>query len=74
MTVETYGTAEIVFMPVCSECRKIIPGTVNCTYSTRLSIADSIRYGEYEITPTVCPWCGKRFTRISIPTNLLYSE
>jgi len=55
----------ICFLPVCSECKKVIEQPVCVTEIRRFPL----RSINYEIDPEVCPNCGAKF--ISITTTVL---
>jgi len=65
--------AEIRFMPVCTECKKIIFERIDC--NNMVWQKDTIRYCvNYQLTPYSCPNCGAIFEQIEIPTRLPFDN
>jgi hypothetical protein len=64
--------AEILFLPTCSKCGKVIKNEVDCQpiflEARRSYIFPITPY--YEITPNKCPYCGEFFDQIVIPAKL----
>ena len=54
----------LYYLPVCSECKKVIEQPVSVTEIRRFPL----RSINYEIDPEVCPNCGAKF--ISITTTV----
>lgn len=61
--------AEINFLPVCSNCNKVISGNIDCEEYERMDLSLAISMF-YEITPRACPNCGEYFDRITMPQRL----
>lgn len=61
--------AEINFLPVCSNCNKVIHGEIDYEEIDTMDIRLFI-HKHWEITPRICPYCGEFFETITMPTKL----
>lgn len=67
--------AEIIFKPTCSSCEKQLNLLINYEEEIEeIAEAKPLAHKNYTITPSHCPFCGKRFERIAIPTKLPYDN
>ena len=66
--------AEINFLPVCMNCYNIILREVNYEEDVCETINIIKPTKTYSITPPSCPYCGKLFTKITIPTKLPFQK
>lgn len=65
--------ATIQFMPVCTECKKVIFDYIDC--NNEVLSMDNVRYPtHYQITPYSCPNCGAIFEQIVMPTRLPFDN
>ena len=65
--------AEIRFLPVCSNCNRIIYETVDFSPPDLSYFENNIKYItelQRYISPNICPYCGEYFNRIVMPTEL----
>ena len=62
--------AEINFLPVCSNCKKVILVEVNVEYVDVWSLNEKLASKEPIIYPGICPYCGAYFDSITIPGTL----
>ena len=69
--------AEINFLPVCSNCNKVLRGeTIDCEWhedilnNPKTKPVIKVAGNCYEITPYRCPFCDEYFETITIPTQL----
>lgn len=64
--------AEINFVPVCSNCKKIITTTIDYTIDDENEYTTKNNYliKQYQIKPYRCPYCGEHFEIITMPTKL----
>lgn len=65
-----YGTASILFRPICSKCKNILYEKIDCI---------NIKYKnsfvtDYTIVPHKCPYCNTPFENIEIPTTLPFEN
>ena len=65
---------KIVFLPVCSNCGKILFDLINVEPKYKINPPTSY-YSyeppvEYSIYPGTCPKCGKKFSEVIIPEKL----
>ena len=64
-----YNTASILFRPICSKCKNIIYGKIDC-----INIKyDKCFVSDYYIVPEKCPHCNTPFENIEIPTKLPFN-
>lgn len=70
---ELLAMARIKFKPVCSACNKIIYDVIDCEYPKN-EVARGVYIKDFEITPAVCPNCGKPFEGIEMPAKLPYDN
>lgn len=66
--------ADIIFLPVCSKCHTVFYGTVDCVPQRIVAVDHRSVHQDYEITPSECPNCKRKFTGIQIPTKLPYTN
>lgn len=59
--------AEILFLPTCSKCGKVIKNEVDCQ---PIFLEARRSYTPCYVTPNKCPYCGEFFNQILIPTKL----
>lgn len=68
--------ADIVFAPICSNCGLPIYMDINITdldYMNSFGLTHETRILHHiQISPSVCPNCGKHFELIKMPTQLPY--
>lgn len=67
---------EIRFMPVCSNCERIIHGYIDVQEVEPLANRDNHKmqiWKEHEIIPWRCPYCETMFERIVMPTKLPFN-
>lgn len=65
--------ADILFMPVCSNCYKVLPCDIDYEEVVQpVTISKFEHIKRYNITPYSCPYCGEKFIRIEMPTRLPY--
>lgn len=62
--------AEINFLPVCSNCKKVILVEVNVEYVDVWSLNEKLANKEPIINPGICPYCRAYFDSITIPRTL----
>ncbi len=64
----------IEFRPVCSECNRKIIGIID--YNEYALDIDNLRWPDLVgvIKPKMCPHCGVKFERITIPKRLPYDN
>ena len=62
--------AEINFLPVCSNCKKIILEEVNIEYIDVWSLNEKLESREPIVYPRICPYCRAYFDCITIPRTL----
>ena len=67
------GTATIEFLPICSNCGKVIYGVIDYEHCATIE-QERIKYPEYQIAPYYCRNCGAIFTRITMPTSLPFDN
>ena len=66
--------ATIQFMPVCSNCKKILLETINVDSFYEEVTDKNALYIRYTITPPMCPYCKTHFNSITMPTKLPYDN
>ena len=67
--------AEIVFRPVCSACGEVLYCDVSITDSwleLTANYKEPWKTKSVSIEPICCPYCGKTFEKIVMPTRLPY--
>ncbi len=68
--IHDYGTAEIEFAPICTNCRTPLLG---CNVSIEYDSLSVGTFPSHYIEPSHCPSCGRPFTAIFMPTKLPYN-
>lgn len=75
--------AEIIFRPICSECKNLIFSNIDINYgSEELMYEESDeRYRKIHfmvdkptISPPFCPYCGAYFSSIQMPTKIPFKN
>lgn len=56
---------QIQYLPICTECGKIITGEVNLIKHRAVNSRGNICM-DWEIEPEVCPECGAKFVGITV--------
>lgn len=63
------------FLPVCSNCLKIIWQTVEATQEIEnVDKRPKVTGARYSISPEKCPYCNSFFENIIIPTKLPFDN
>lgn len=65
--------AIIRFLPVCSNCGRVIPNEIDCQEDTYQPRRNSIFVKECTIIPHFCPFCNAEFNQITMPTRLPFN-
>ena len=66
--------ATIRFMPVCSNCKKILLEIINVDTFYNEIADKNVLYLRHTITPPICPYCKTPFNSVTMPTKLPYDN
>lgn len=64
--------AEIMFLPVCTKCNKIVYACIDV--EGNFERYRQYMFPSYKVCPNICPNCGEHFEAIKIPTRLPFDN